>query len=415
MAFLKVLTGFACINMLRALIPFALLPILTRALTPREYGVLSIFESSILVLTPLMLFNAQGFLASRYYKIAKVQLAELNLNVFVLAVITFAGTQSVFFLFSDFLLRSFGLPDKFFLFIPAFVLSRLINNYVSCVWQIQHNVKTYGFFSVGTLLCDLLLSIFLVVLLGLGYKGRLAGSHIALLIFSLIGLSLLAKGGLLGGRVSSERIREIIRFGGPLIPHALGGVSLAMANRYLLASELNSDAVGIFAVAYQVASVMLLVGTSINQAWSVSLFRLLGNGISENQSPIRRLMGAMFALMVGAYAVLYWLQDFLFGLLAGSGFEASKRYFPYLLLSFFFQSVYFLFVNFDFYEERVKSIGVTTFVIALINIAMNLMLIPYFGILGSVFATLASMGLYVSVVVVRVVMFNASFRLVWLS
>jgi O-antigen/teichoic acid export membrane protein len=160
---------------------------------------------------------------------------------------------------------------------------------------------------------------------------------------------------------------------------------------------------------------MLLVGTSINQAWSVSLFRLLGDGALKNKTYIKQLMVSMFFLLVITFGVLLLLQNFLFGLFASREFEPSKRYFPYLLLSFFFQSVYFLFVNFDFYEERAVIIGLTTMITALINVALNLVLISRFGVQGAVYAAVASMGLYMLLVVARVVLFNKSFRSVWLS
>lgn len=414
-SFFQILSGFSLINLLRSLIPFVLLPILTSKLSVSEFGILSIFESTILILTPLLMFNAQAFLSTRYYKSTNEQVAKINANALGLAIIIIFLVEIGFFACSEIFQNLFGLPDYFLLWIPLFVLCRIFNTYIGNIWQIRHEVLTYGVFSIGTLVLDLVLSLLLVVALGQGYEGRLIGSHAALFIFSTFGAYLLHRKGLLGTRLGKAEIGEIIRFGLPLLPHALGGVSLALANRYLIGKFLGSGAVGVYSVAYQVASVMLLAGTSINQAWSVYLFRLLSDGAVRNRQAIRRLMLSMFALLVICCFVLFVTRDFLFAILTTTAFDESKIHFNLLLLSFFFQSVYFLFVNFDFYEERSGSIGVTTLFAALINIVLNLLLIPFFGLQGATFAALGSMGFYLILVISRVVTFNINFRQVWWS
>lgn len=413
--FFKILGGFAAINILRSLIPFALLPILTRVLTVADYGVLSIYESTILIMTPLMFFSVQGLLSARYYRIDKNAVAELNANALSLALYSFVVAQIIFFLFYKYIQEILNIPDFFINLIPVFVLLRFLNTYISNLWQTQHNVRLYGAFSLGTIVLDFVLSLFLVVVLSTGYKGRLSGVHFALGISSVAGIYLMRSRGLLKWSSAGKTYREIFRFGVPLIPHAIGGVSLALANRYLLASQLGSASVGIYAVAYQVASIMLLVGTTINQAWSVSLFKLLGSESQKNRVLIRKLMIAMIVILLVSCISLYYLRDILFFVLAGKTFEGSKQYFSYVLIGFLLQSVYFIFVNFDFYEEKVIAIGVTTLFAAFINIALNILWIPTLGIMGSAYASLASMALYMVLVIVRVFTFNKSFRQVWLT
>lgn len=413
--FFKILSGFAVVNILKSLMPFALLPVLTRVLTAADYGVLSIYESTILIMTPLMFFSVQGLLSARYYRIGKNAVAELNANAFSLALYSFMVVQIAFFVLHKYIQIKFNIPDLFINFIPLFVLLRFFNTYISNLWQTQHDVRLYGTFSLGAIVLDLGLSLLLVVVLSTGYKGRLSGVHFALGLSSVVGIYLMRSKGLLKWSATGAAYREIFKFGVPLIPHAIGGVSLALANRYFLANQLGSASVGIYTVAYQVASIMLLVGTTINQAWSVSLFKLLGAESQKNTVLIRKLMIAMVGILLFSCASLYYLGDYLFLILAGKKFEDSKQYYPYLLLGFLLQSVYFVFVNFDFYEERVMAIGFTTLFTACVNIILNILLIPALGIMGSAYASLASMALYMILVIIRVFAFNKSFRQVWLA
>lgn len=360
-----------------------------------------------------MLFNSTSFLSARYYKMTKEQAAEVNVNAIFLGFLLFLFTQGMFILFSSWLKIELGVPGYFLMFIPAFVFFRLMNTYLGNIWQIQHNVRAYGIFSIGTLTFDLLSSMLLVVIFQFGYMGRLIGSHFSFLFFSLFALYFLRRDGQFIGKISKSMLAEIVRFGTPLIPHAIGGVSLAIANRYLLANFMDSGAVATFVVAYQIASVMLLVGTSINQAWSVYLFQLLADGAGKNKIKIRRLMLTLLTLLLVVVGILLLLKNPLFKLLAGDNFDESKKYFPYLICGFFFQSAYFIFVNFDFYEERATSIGLTTLAVALINITLNIFLIPIYGVQGAAYASLTGMLVYFLVVAVRVAMFNDSFKKVW--
>jgi O-antigen/teichoic acid export membrane protein len=259
----------------------------------------------------------------------------------------------------------------------------------------------------------LLFSLWLVLGLHDGYQGRLIGSHLAFYLFAAVGIWQLRRAGLLSGRVSGARLREMFDYGVPLIWHSIGGVSIALATRYILANMIGKEAVAEYTVAYQVASVMLLAGTSINQAWSGFLFRLLGDPNNANRRTIGRLIVILIGVLIAGCASLWLLQDVLFAVFAGPRFIAAKKYFTYLLLAFLFQSIYFVFVNFDFYDERVVSIGRTTLATAIVNIALNLLLIPRFAVMGAAYATLLTMALYMVLVVARVIFFNHSFRQVW--
>ena len=412
-SFLSIVSGFAFVNLLRALVPFLLLPFLTRFLSPSDYGVLSVVETGILLLVPLMLFNAQGLFGSRYYKIDKQEVAKLSGNALLVAAGSFLLVEFVFILCRDSLNALVGVHDSFLLLVPVFVFFRVLNVYIASVLQIQHKVKRYGVFTIGTLLLDLVFSVLLVANFDFGYQGRLLGAHGALLIFAVTGGVWLVRDRLLNFTFSKAIVMDILKYGLPLIPHALGGVALALAGRFVLANKIGTESVGIFSVSYQVASVMLLVGTTINQAWSVSLYKLLSGDLEVNKKLIKKTMLLIFLFLFFICLFIYLARDVVFFVLSSDRYFESKQYFPFLLMAFFLQSVYFVFVNFDFYEEKVYAIGVTTLVVACTSFVLNLYLIPLYGIWGAVYANLLSMFLYVMIVVFRVSLLNKSFKRVW--
>ncbi|NVN97484.1 oligosaccharide flippase family protein, partial [Candidatus Nomurabacteria bacterium] len=156
--FAKVLSGFALINLLRSIMPFVLLPILTRVLSVEDYGILSIYESTIMILTPLMFFSTNGLLSVKYHKNTQKEISNINVNAFVMSLYSFAFVEILFIFFKNPMSSILGATDAFYLVLPLLALLRFINLYISNIWQVQQKVRLFGIFSIGTLICDLLTS-----------------------------------------------------------------------------------------------------------------------------------------------------------------------------------------------------------------------------------------------------------------
>jgi O-antigen/teichoic acid export membrane protein len=408
-AFLKAFGGFGAINALRALIPFMLLPLLTRWLLPGDFGVLSVFEVTILILTPIIMCNSHTLVSTRYFQVDAVERAEYVSNSILIGAILFAVAQGVILLGGEKFAGIFGLSGRFFLWIPAFAATRALAMFISNILQLQQRILLFGVYTLLGVLLDIGLSYALVVEWRYGFKGRLFGAHAALLLAAILVLRILWREGGIKLRWVRSRIREIVSFGVPLVPHALGGVSLALADRYLIANRFGMDSLGMYAAAYQVAAVMLLVGTSLNQVWSPWLFHLLSTGVSAHAAQIKRQLIINLLVICVAALAIYAASDILFLIFISPSFYLAKQYFPWLLVGFLFQSLYFMFVNFEFYDQKAAAVGVVTFSAATANILLNLLLLPNYGVMGAAYATAGSMALYLALVMARLLLTNKSF------
>ena len=74
---LKTASVYTMSNILNALIPFFLMPVLTRYLTPVDYGITSMMQVMIGFLNPFIGLNLHGAIAVKYYK--KMKLIFLNM------------------------------------------------------------------------------------------------------------------------------------------------------------------------------------------------------------------------------------------------------------------------------------------------------------------------------------------------
>ena len=179
--------------------------------------------------------------------------------------------------------------------------------------------------------------------------------------------------------------RQIFSFGLSLIPHSIGGVILAMADRLFIGHFEGAKEVGLYSVAYQVGAVMLLVGTSVNQAMAPALFGLLKKR-TENSvlAKITLIIGMGY---VAFSTTLYFFAELIFRYFVSDKYIVAKDYFPYLLIGFLFQSLYFLFTNYLFYYNRTRLLAGITFGGALLNLGLNYVLIKSYGPIGVAYST----------------------------
>lgn len=75
-------------NVINKAIPFLLLPILTRYLTPEDYGIVSMFGVLVSLVTPFTGLSIHGAIARMYYEIDSVDIKAYITNCLLILLLT---------------------------------------------------------------------------------------------------------------------------------------------------------------------------------------------------------------------------------------------------------------------------------------------------------------------------------------
>lgn len=389
-----VIYGFT--NGIKSLVPFLMLPILTAYLSVNDYGILSIIEITILFLVPIISLNISGAINVEYFQIERSQLNHYITNAFILSIFAFMLIFAFFVIFNNTISSVLNIDSTLVLWLPIFALFRVSTQVLLGIYQVSQQPKKFALFTILQTIFDFTLSYILVVSFQYGYIGRLEGVYVAFFVFSLTALYLLFKMGFLSGPTMNYS-KEILKFGLPLIPHAISGIIMAMSDRYFISHYIGNEDVGLYTVAYQLSALMLLVSISVNQAWTPILYSLLKTKDRMQQIIIYSFGLALFFIIVGS--LIYFLKDLLFNLLVDPKFHQAKEFFAWLLLGFVFQSFYFLATNFLFFEKKTALLAKVTVVGAILNILLNYFLIHKFGTIGVAYATAITWIMYCIAVV----------------
>jgi O-antigen/teichoic acid export membrane protein len=387
-SFHVIIYGF--LNVLKSLVPFLLLPILTEHLSLKEYGDLSIIETLILFVMPFILLNVHGAINVEFFKKDKETFKKYFINAVMISFFAYVIVSIILFFFENQIHKFTKLSPIWIELISTFVIIRALPMIGYSFFQASKNIKYYAFTSILQVLIDFSLSLLLVLFFHMGLIGRLSGIFCSFLTVTVILMYIFFKWGFFK-TFTLKFTKEILLFGIPLIPHAIGGVTLALSDRLFISSFYNSSYVGLYTVAYQIGALMLLVGRSVNQAWTPFFFELLKNNKKQKAFKIIIYFHLIFIVI---FMFFLFTKDLFYLIFINEKFYSSKEYFFPILIGFLFQSLYLLITNYFFYYEKTKVIGLITIFGAVINIVLNYFLIIKFGVSGVAYATAITWFIY---------------------
>lgn len=372
-------------NGLKSLVPFIMLPILTHYLSVKDYGVLSLIETSILFISPFVMLNIHSAISVEYFTAKdKDDFAKYVTNSLIITIFSFLMVFFILNLFSKQFSQIIHI-DEFWIKILAFLaFLKIIPLVVLTIFQSSNQPFKYFLFSIFLVLFDFTLSYILIVFCDKGILGRIIGVYGAYFLFSIMGFYILYKLRYVVLKIILKFSKQILEYGVPLIAHSIGGIVLAMSDRYFLAYFIDNKIVGLYTVAYQISGIMLLFSMSINQAWRPMLYNLLKNSNLKKAKQINFILVVIFIL---SFCILYFIIPLIYKILINERFYDSKIFVFWLLIGFLFQSLYFIYTNYLFFYKKTKLLSVITFSGAILNIILNYIGIKLFGSIGVAYAT----------------------------
>ncbi len=189
--------------------------------------------------------------------------------------------------------------------------------------------------------------------------------------------------------------RALSRFASPLVLSGACYFAIHFSDRLFLAHVSKAE-VGVYSLAYSFAFLLsILIGDSFNKSWNVSFYGLSsGEGWQTRFVQVGRWL--IFVLGTGAIGISLFGRDVLTVMVPAS-------YYPPMLLLPVLVFGYFLREVGDFFNSMLL-IGIGSGLVgriavagALVNLLLNALLIPRYGIWGAAWATFATWAAYCAV------------------
>jgi O-antigen/teichoic acid export membrane protein len=402
---------YTAANLINALVPIFLLPILTTYLSKEDYGVVSIFQVLTMVVLPLIGFNAHAALEREYYN------QKRNFSIYVtncLFLLIVAGVTFVMLFLSaqTFLSDLTDFPSEFLWTVPVYCVFHNGCEILLSFWRVHNRASAYGIFRIARTLIEIGVSVLLVVVFSRGWLGRVSGMTFSATLFGLIAVFILYQARTLRFRILGDYIQDILKFGVPLIPHTLGGVIIIYSDRIFITNMLGLTETGSYTVGYQVAMAIYLLQSSFNLAWVPWFYNKLNNKDTLIQKQIVNITYWYFLAILTCALLLTVATPLIFMIFINESYNDSIQFVFWIALGFAFDGMYKMVVNYIFYIKKTYIISFITLGTATLNLILNYFFILRFGAVGAAIATAICM--FVEFLIVWVIS-NRLYPMPWFS
>lgn len=372
-------------NLLSSALPFILLPFLTIALGQEDYGVLSNLTGLMALAMPLVGINFVSAYSRQFYK-ENINISEYVGTGILLQVLLSAIVSIGFFVFQHWISEKTGIAPKFILIIGVYCLIFGVSEIVLTYWRLKEKVWYFAGFRVIRTLVEVALTFWFILGFDSNYEGRVWGIFLAAALGFVPIIIVLFRISYNKLTWNKEYLRHMLRFGVPLIPHALGGTILAYSDKIIITNEMSLADNGVYSVAFQVALIIGLLQNSFNQAWVPWFYKTLTNANNAAKSKIVKITYTYYVLLSIATVGLILGTPLIF-LILGKEFSAGSDLVFWIAIGFLFNGFYKMVVNYLFFMEKTLLIGAITVIAAITNILLNFWLIPLYGLNGAAIAT----------------------------
>lgn len=402
---------YAIGNALNGAIPFLLLPFLTAYLSKAEYGILANLELILGLCMPLIALNTGSGLGRLYFDRDKASYSILVFNYMLILITVGLATTLLLFLLDTPLSNQLNIPENVLWIIGFLAIFKQLLEAKLTVLRVVQKPIGFSILRILSTAFDLTLSVLLVMEFRESWEGRFYGQVLAYGVFGIISILLLIRNGWITTKYDKASRRQLVSFGSPLIPHAFGAMLLTFGDRFIITDELGIDATGLYFVGYQVGMIMSLIQTSFNQAWSPWFYEQLTKEPTGYKVKIVKAIYFYSLLLFLIGIVVYLAVPLIFDWLIDAKFANAEEIVFWILLGYVFNGMYKMMVNFLLFLKKTVLIGIITAGIAVLNILLNLWLVPEMGIEGAAIAT--TISFLVQLLVVALISMK-NFSMPWL-
>ena len=367
-----------------------LLPIYTKYFSVEEFGRLGLLLAVITIMIQVVILG-QGQSLLRFVNQAenedkrKSVLFSLSILILVISIIfILIGEITAPLLaniFGDF--QSYHPSLRISIYIVAVsVLNNIFQN------KLRADEKSIFYTSLNLikLVIMLIVTIYFIVNLKLGIDGVLYGQLISEIFVFIIILPPMIKQ--MEFKYDSKVISTSLKFGIPLIFSALSMTLLNISDRFLIKFLANEEALGLYELGYRVAGILNMFFIMPISLTLLPVAYKIYNQPGDKEYYKKIMTYVTYLLVWGALFLSVFSKEIILVFASKDSFIPAFEVVPIILFSYVFFGMS-LISSLGFYLlGKTSYVAIITIVSALLNIGLNFILIPKYGIMGAAINTL---------------------------
>ncbi|MER2996182.1 lipopolysaccharide biosynthesis protein [Pontibacter populi] len=374
------------------------LPIITRYLTPADYGVAGIVTAYVSIFTMLLTLGLSVVMMNSFARQPqRYPWVWRQLNGFVTLWSLVYGSLVIVALY--FLVPEEGAAHRLEIALLAglpimlFTMTELQSN---IYFQLSQKPLPLAFrsFIVGTI--GVALNIYTIAYLGLGFRGWFYAGFIS------VGIGFLLNSYHVYVQLKLwpifnfkwSRIKQSLRISLPVIPHNLANFMLDTSDRLVLdILRVPVQRIGLYNVASSFGTYFLLASMAITQAASPFYLTYLAQQKDKTAAlQVRHLTFALLALFLFATTLgSLWMREIFIVLIKNEALQQAYPLAIIILMGYNYRPMYLAVMNTLTYREHTNKLWRLSVVAGVGNVLLNFILVPIFGYQAAAYTTFAAL------------------------
>lgn len=372
------------------IISILLLPVYTRYFSPEDYGIMSYIDSLIIFVLIFSILSLNSYVLRNYFEQKDItEQKKLVGNIFLFISIYNVLT---FFFFSFLLYGLLEILDSNINFLPLVFLALIANFFETfsviplVLLRINEKAKQFIFYSLSKTVLQILLTLLFVILLDYGIDGKYYSLILANSIFAVIYIKMMLQESILNFNL--KQINSALKFSLPLVPGAIAFIILDISDRIILEKYVTLQELGLYSIAYILGFGLNVIINGSYRAFEPVLFKSFSH---QNFSEIFiKTKDNFFALVFLAALFFILFSQEILRIVATDSYFSASYIVPIIVLAAIAKGIYLLYAVLAMHGKNTKLIGLAIVFGAMVNLIINLIFIPKYGVLVAAISTVVS-------------------------
>ena len=363
---------------------FLTIPIFTRMLGAEQYGIFSIYNSWVVILTCVMGLNVSSALGTGVYHFQE-NYEEFRSCTLLLGTLLSLAVMAIGFALIIPLSNVMGYGYLIYSLMLVTAFANFLCNFAQLAFIYEKKPWHNFILSVVLSLLTIGLSILLIHFAKSEekYVGRILGFSlpyvaVALIIWPLFFFKKPAK-------LKKEYVKYALILGVPIVFHGLSQNVLAQSDKLMMQfMNISNEDIGVYSLYHSFVAVLSTLLVALNNSWTPFFYDDLSkeDWDSLNKKSINYI--ELYTILIVGFILLSREVSYL---LANEEFWGGIELIPIMAAACFFTFLYQFPVNYEFFKKKTIIIAIGTGCAAISNIILNYFLIPIWGIYGAAAAT----------------------------
>lgn len=376
-------------DFLGKIISFFLIPIYTQILTPQDYGIIDLFAMISSIALMMFTFQINQGMARYYHELSRKFLIKVYASTTLLfTLVSFIFFCTIALVFKDSINNYFfsnELTNETMYVIIALVFVKGLFYITSSHLKWKLEPIKQSICNMANTLLGIAFSFFFIVIEKEGVFGFFKGQLIGVLIGFVISILFSIKD--YGPYFSIKILKKLLIFGSPLILSAASIFIITYTDRAMINHYLGLDSIGIYGIGMRISSILSFFVVGLNAALSPLIYNHYKKGeLPSELSYVFKIFNVV--LIIGITILSVFSKEILI-LLTTPDYYSAKILIPIFSLTILVQS----WSNFSpglSIAMKTRLITIISIVAGIVNLILNFILLPSFGLIGAAIATLIS-------------------------